>query len=345
MRAELASMAVCLALAGCAAAPPAVVPPDARLPIASRLDSVHDDMARATDMKESPVLSGLPDPSKESVLFKPPVVMQTLADPWRGIEQLERRLLRVAVAPLRDHPVPELITALHDLPDRSVVLSALPTPPSSMKPDDHLAYLETVLVEADKLRERALEGLNESERQFLFDHAALLAEQFVPQLSEQNEDQQFRARMHNRFFSLIVERLDETAMLTSAQLVASLADDAWLQAAQTAFARLPPVSPSSAPSTEYRSSGVRLMNATHRPSGLTTGVETPSFIDASVRVSPGASMLSACRVASCLRSARRLVNSSVRPSGDHVGWPSRSPPVTGRGALLPSVAASHTCER
>ena len=244
MRAELASMAVCLALAGCAAAPPAVVPPDARLPIASRLDSVHDDMARATDMKESPVLSGLPDPSKESVLFKPPVVMQTLADPWRGIEQLERRLLRVAVAPLRDHPVPELITALHDLPDRSVVLSALPTPPSSMKPDDHLAYLETVLVEADKLRERALEGLNESERQFLFDHAALLAEQFVPQLSEQNEDQQFRARMHNRFFSLIVERLDETAMLTSAQLVASLADDAWLQAAQTAFARLPPVSPS-----------------------------------------------------------------------------------------------------
>jgi hypothetical protein len=233
-------MAVGLALAGCAAAPPAVLSPDTRLPIASQLGSVRDDIVHGTGMKEAPVRSGLADPSKESVLFKPPVVMQTLADPWRGIAQLEQRLLRVSVAPLRDRPVPELLTALYDLPDRPAVLGALPAPPTSAKPDDHLAYLETVLVEADKLRARALEGLNESERQFLFDHAALLAEQFVPQLSEQNEDQQFRARMNNRFFTLTAERLDETALLAAAQLVASLADDAWLRAAQAAFARLPP---------------------------------------------------------------------------------------------------------
>ena len=76
------------------------------------------------------------------------------------------------------------------------------------------------------------------------------------------------------------------------------------------------------------------MNATHLPSGLNATSPTPSRMVASVRVSPGAAMGSACSVLSPFFGLRREVNASVVPSGLQVGLPSWSPPVTARGASL-----------
>ena len=59
-----------------------------------------------------------------------------------------------------------------------------------------------------------------------------------------------------------------------------------------------------------------------------------------VRTSPGPSTGSTCSVASSSFSPRRERKASQRPSGDHAGWPSWGPAVTGAGS--PSGPASQT---
>lgn len=226
---------VLAAVIGCAVTPPAEVLREERMPVASLLGKVRDDVTRALGAEEAAVLGGLRDPATNAVLFRLPLVVQTLAEPWKGVEILEQRVFRVAVAPLRLHSVAELTTALQDMLGRPAALGELAAPPVSTKPEDHLAYIEVVLVEADRRRERAIEALSESERRFLFDHAMFLANYFVPQLSEQNEDQRVRALLNNRFFKLTADRINEADLLAAAQAVASLADENWLQAARATF--------------------------------------------------------------------------------------------------------------
>ena len=64
------------------------------------------------------------------------------------------------------------------------------------------------------------------------------------------------------------------------------------------------------------------MNATHLPSGLTVTPSMPSFIVATVRVSPGRSTARAWSVDSPFFGLRLLVNSRVRLSGVNAGPPS-----------------------
>ncbi len=226
---------VLAAALGCAVTPPAEVLREERMPVASLLGKVRDEVTREQGAEEAAVLAGLADPGASAVLFRLPLVMQTLTEPWQGVEILEQRVFRVAVAPLRLHPAAELATALQDMLGRPAALGALTAPPVSTKPEEHIAYIEAVLVEADRHRERAIEALSESERRFLFEHAMFLADNFVPQLSEQNEDQRVRALLNNRFFKLAADRIDGAELLAAAQAIASLADEDWLQAARSAF--------------------------------------------------------------------------------------------------------------
>jgi len=223
---------------GCAVTPPPKIPRDERLPVASLLGKVRTEMQRELGMEEAAVLARLADPATKAVLFRQPLVVRTLTNPWQGVEAIEQRVFRVAVAPLRLHPAAELATALQDMLGRPTALGALPTPPVSTRPEDHLAYLEAVLVEADRRRERAIELLGESERRFLFEHAQFLADNFVPQLSEQNEDQRLRALLNNRFFKLTADRINGAELLASAQGIAGLADEAWLRTARAAFSSM-----------------------------------------------------------------------------------------------------------
>ncbi len=225
---------------GCAVAPPAEILQDKQLPVASLLGKVRGDVTRESGAEEMAVLKGLADPASDAVLLKLPLVVQTLADPWRGFDILEQRVFRAAVAPLRTHPAAELATALQDMLGRPVALGTLTAPPVSARPEEHLAYLEALLVEAGRHRDRAIEALSESERQFLFEHALFLADNFIPQLSERDEDQRSRALLNNRFFKLAADRIDDAALLAAAQIVASLADEDWLRTARAAFSTLPP---------------------------------------------------------------------------------------------------------
>ncbi len=224
---------------GCAATPPTGFLQEERMPVASLLGEVRGEMERALGAQKAPVLAGLADPATDSVLFRLPLVVQTLTDPWQGFEILEQRVFRVAVAPLRLQSVAELTTALRDMLGRPAALGSLTAPPVSTRPEEHIAYIEAVVLEADQHRERAIEALGESERRFLFEHAMFLANNFVPQLSEQDEDQRVRALLNNRFFKLTADRIDETELLDAAQTVASLADEDWLRAARAAFSNLP----------------------------------------------------------------------------------------------------------
>ncbi len=230
---------VLAAAIGCAVTPPGDVLTDKRLPVALLLGTVRDEVTRGQGAQQTPILTELDRAVTDAVLFKLPLAMQTLTEPWRGFEILEQRVFRVAVATLRQHSAAELTTALHDMLGRPAALGALTTPPVSAKPEEHLAYLEAVLVEADRHRERAIEALGESERRFLFEQAMFLADNFVPQLSEQNEEHRVRALLNNRFFKLTADRIDGTELLAAAQAVAGLADEDWLRTAQAAFTHLP----------------------------------------------------------------------------------------------------------
>jgi hypothetical protein len=230
---------VLAAAIGCAVTPQVDRLEDKRLPVEIVLGKVHDEATRALGAEEAEVLAGLADPATNAVLFKLPLVVQTLTDPWRGLTTFEQRVFRVAMAPVRLHPVGELATALQDMLGRPAALGALVTPPVSTRPEDHLAYLEAVLGGAHRLREQAIEALGESERRFLFEHAMFLADNFVPQLSEQNEDQRVRALLNNRFFKLTADRVDRAALLAAAQTIAGLADEDWLRAARKAFKNMP----------------------------------------------------------------------------------------------------------
>ncbi len=224
--------------AGCTVAPPPKIARDVPLPVVSLLGKVRADMQQAQGAQEAAVLARMADPATKAVLFRQPLVVRTLTNPWQGLEAIEQRVLRVAVAPLRLHPTAELATALQDMLGRPTALGALAAPPTSARPEDHLAYLEAVLVEADGHRKRAIDALGESERRFLFEHALFLADNFVPQLSEQDEDQRLRALLNNRFFKLTADRINGAELLAAAQGVAGLADEAWLRTARAAFTTL-----------------------------------------------------------------------------------------------------------
>ncbi len=224
---------------GCTVTPPPQIAREGQLPVASLLGKVRGDMQHEQGVEEAAVLMRMTDPATKVVLFRQPLVLRTLTNPWQGLEAIEQRALRVAVAPVRLHPVAELTTALQDMLGRPTALGVLAASPTSAQPEDHLAYLEAVLVEADRHRERAIEALGESERRFLFEHALFLADNFVPQLSEQDEDQRLRALLNNRFFKLTADRIKGAELLAAAQGVAGLADERWLRAAQAAFSTLP----------------------------------------------------------------------------------------------------------
>ena len=90
---------------GCAVAPQADHLQDKRLPVEIVLGKVRDEATRALGAEEAAVLAGLADPATNAVLFKLPLVVQALTDPWKGLATLEQRVFRVAVAPVRLHPV------------------------------------------------------------------------------------------------------------------------------------------------------------------------------------------------------------------------------------------------
>lgn len=233
-------LSVAAALIGCAPRQPALPDISAEAwPVAALLAQVRGEVERSVGAQEAATLKALAEAATAPALFKQPLSLHALTDPWHGFATLEQRLARVAGAASSPQPLGPLLVALEQLPERASGGQAQPAPPTSTKAEDHVAYLEDLLAEAARLRAQALRQLTDEERQFLFDHAARLAEGFVPQWSERDEDERRQALADRRFFALAGEKLDHASLSDAAQLLASLDDEEWLDRVRVAFADAP----------------------------------------------------------------------------------------------------------
>ncbi len=235
-------LSLAAALIGCATRQPALpdISPEA-WPVTALLAQVRGEVERSAGAQQTTALKALTEAATAPALFTQPLSLRTLTDPWRGFATLEQRLTRVAGAAASPQPLGPLLAALEQLPERAPGSQAPPAPPTSTQAEDHVAYLEALLAEAARLRAQALSRLTDEERQFLFDQAARLAEGFVPQWSERDEDERRRAQADRRFFALAGEKLDQAFLLDAARLLASLDDEEWLGRVRVAFKDAPPL--------------------------------------------------------------------------------------------------------
>src|SRR5205807_2383931 len=168
--------------------------------------------------------------------FKMPLVVQGLSDPWMGMIALEIHGYRIAaLAKAGRENLPALIEAMEAGMARTPdAITFLPIP-TGENPEEYVTYLLAVIEQAHQLREKALRRLNPEERQFLFAHAASLAEHFFPYFEGLDGQTRPQAEADWRFCQLISERLDYAAMAAAAQVLARLADDGWLQRLGSVF--------------------------------------------------------------------------------------------------------------
>jgi len=234
------SLSLAVALIGCATRQPALPDRSAEdWPVTALLAQVRGEVERSAGAQQTATLKALAEAETAPALFKQPLSLRTLTDPWHGFATLEERLARVAGAASSPQPLSPLLVALEQLPERASGGQAPPAPPTSTQAEDHIAYLEALLAEAARLRTQALRQLTDEERQFLFDYAARLADGFVPQWSERDEDERRQALADRRFFALAGEKLDHASLSDAAQLLASLDDEAWLDRVRVAFEDAP----------------------------------------------------------------------------------------------------------
>ncbi len=168
--------------------------------------------------------------------FKRPLAVQALTDPWIGLIALERHGHRIAqLAQAGPESLPSLIAATEAGMDRAAEPVTLPPAPTGKTREEHVAFLLSVLEQANQLREKALRRLGREERRFLFDHAASIVENFSPQVSGLDELTMPQAKADEHFCRLVAEQVDYSALIAAAQVLARLADEGWLQRLEEAF--------------------------------------------------------------------------------------------------------------
>ena len=206
-------------------------------PVVARLQQeVRRDLDQRVSSQQASTLKVLSEAAAVPARFKQSLVVQGLTDPWTGLTAMEQRGLRLAEA-ARAGPrnLPAVIERLDAGTDRPVK-TPKPVPVlASGSEADHLAFIMTILRQADQLREEALQALSQEDRRFLFDHAETLVATFFPQVSEWNEPVRRQAMADLRFCQLVAEQVDYAALIEAAQVLAALADESWLDVVEKAF--------------------------------------------------------------------------------------------------------------
>lgn len=206
-------------------------------PVVPKLQhEIQDELERYLAGPQAETLHSLSEASAPPAEFKAPFVVQTLHAPWAGMTAFERHGLRLAsLAQSGPHSLPELIAAMEEGMGRVVEPTVVATAPTEKEADIQVAYLEAVLQQAARLREQALRKLSLADRQFLFDHAASLTEQFTPQVSGSDERTRKQAEKDRRFSQLVGEQLDSASLVAAAQVLAHLSNDEWLSLVKESF--------------------------------------------------------------------------------------------------------------
>ena len=164
--------------------------------------------------------------------FKRRLAVKALKQPWDGLTDLEYQgLLLADMATGGAINLPALLEALEAGMDRTSAFSQPVPLPTSSTHEHLLAFMIESLKQAALHRENALTNLTEAERHFLFLHAQSIAEHFVPQISSLSNQAREQVRADLRFAELLEKQVDYASLLASAQVLARLANERWLQQA------------------------------------------------------------------------------------------------------------------
>ena len=197
---------------------------------------VQGDLERHVGAQQAAVLGKLSGAAAFPAGFKRPLAVQALTDPWIGLIALERHGHRIAqLAQAGPESLPSLIAATEAGMDRAAEPVMLPPAPTGKTREEHVAFLLSVLEQANQLREKALRRLGREERRFLFVHAASIVENFSRQVSGLDELTMPQAKADQHFCRLVAEQVDYSALIAAAQVLARLADEGWLQRLEEAF--------------------------------------------------------------------------------------------------------------
>ena len=210
-----------------------------RLPqsVVDRLrQEVQGDLERHVGAQQAATIKELAWAWSAPAGFKRPLAVQALTDPWTGLIALERQGHRIAQL-AREGPesLPFLIAEIEAGMDRAPEPVAPLSAPTGTGREEHVAFLLAALGQAGQLREKALRTLSRDDRRFLFDHAALFVENFIPHVEGLDERTRPQAEADRRFVQLVNEQVDYSAMIAAAQVLARLADDGWLRRLGEAF--------------------------------------------------------------------------------------------------------------
>ncbi|ULA63269.1 MAG: conserved exported protein of unknown function [Nitrospira sp.] len=174
--------------------------------------------------------------------YKRRIALHTLTDPWAGFSSLEHQgLLMADLSAGGMDNVPALLDVMEAAVDRtSEYFKPLPFPGTTIQ-RDIVSFLTDTLEDAAIQRERALANLSEDERRFLFKHVRTLADQFAPHSTEPILDRAAHRKLDAEFARLVDEQLDYAALIASAQTLARLGNDRFLQNLAKTFRQQPPI--------------------------------------------------------------------------------------------------------
>ena len=226
-------------------------PTGALQPVIAKLqEQVQDDLERHLATQQASTIKALSSAEAFPAAFKRSVVMQGMRNPWAGLKALENHGHQVAELVMSGQKqlmmLPVLIELLEVGRDRSSdSVSPLPIP-SSTTVEDHLNYIVAILEQAHRLREKALRRLSQADRQFLFDHAELIVEDFSPHVADPSGQTVQQAKATHRFCQLVNDQMDYGALMAAAQVLARFSDEEWLQRLPVLFQsrKVAPASPS-----------------------------------------------------------------------------------------------------
>ena len=234
----------CLLLAACALMHQSEQPLRARgapepaemLRVLPRLESVIRGMLVSVERKQQSVAWHLAGSQFYPAAFKSPLALRALTDPWSGLADVERQGRQIAGFAASGNVVwPALVDALETGMGWPVEIIAPETVPTGTHVDDHLRYIGNILKEANRLRSQAIHGLNESDRRFIFERAAAVADHYIPQLSAQSETDLTQARGFSQMANLVDQRMKLGGLMAAAKVLAQLDNLRWLDALQTAI--------------------------------------------------------------------------------------------------------------
>ena len=144
-------------------------------------EQVEEEVLQHVGVNHTAVVTTLTGPETFPAKFKQTLVLQTLANPWKGRAALEQQGSRMAeLARESQTQLPALIEVMERGMDRFDGATPLPLAPTGTSIEEHLGFIISVLKQDHDLRDQALQGLSHEDRQFLFEYAETLVEDFFP---------------------------------------------------------------------------------------------------------------------------------------------------------------------